>query len=105
MLWPFGGTSLAARVTCAKVCGRAADALTAATGLIFSVAIAAAASAWAVGADSESAMLRGAAAAGAWVCALGAASSDGADVVELLRRGGSLQVYRGPRRPESAQTR
>lgn len=96
--------TLAPRVVPAKPAGRAADALTAAAGLAFSAALAAAASAWAEEAPGSgaSASLRGAVAAGAWICALGALASDGADVAEVLRRGGGLQARPPPALPHRA---
>lgn len=95
-LRPFGGgAALTPHVAARKPAGSCAtDAVTAAAGLAFSVALAAAASAHAERAADGSAdsMLRAAAAAGAWICALGALASDGADVSKLLLRGGRLQV-------------
>jgi len=101
-LRPFsGGASLAPRVVPRKPAGRAADALTAAAGLAFSVALALAASAWADRSEAGGASVpRTAAAVGAWVCALGAAASDGADVAALLRGGAGLQA-----RPAAAEQR
>lgn len=104
VLQPFGGgTSLSPRVVASKPAGCTADALTAAAGLIFSVALAAGlpcASAWAARADTDgAALLCGAACAGVTLCALCSASSDGADVVELLRRGKGLQVRSWPAPP------
>ena len=101
-LRPFsGGASFTPRVVARKAAGScASDAITAAAGLAFSVALAAAASAHAerAAAGSADATLRFAAAAGAWICALGALASDGADVARLLLRGGRLQVRFAPPR-------
>jgi hypothetical protein len=99
MLRPFSSVAMfAPRVAAGKPAGRLADTLTAFAGLVFSVALAASASAWSAcaHAGSTAALLRGAVCAGAWVCAVGAASSDGADFLELLCRGGSLQVRSWP---------
>ena len=102
-LLPFsGGGALTPHVAARKPAGScAADAVTAAAGLACSVALAAAASAQAERAAEGGgvAMLRVAAAAGAWICALGALASDGADVAQLLLRGGRLQVRSVAARP------
>ena len=103
-LRPFGGGGASTpHVAARKAAGSCtADALTAAAGLAFSVALAAAASAHAERAANGSAdlMRRAAAASGAWICALGALASDGADVAQLLLRGGRLQVRFAPAQPQ-----
>ena len=113
LLAPFGsGLALAPRVAHAEGAqsrrGTAADAAVAAAGWIFSLCLAAAASeaaeraaAAAAGATEALAVVLGAAACGAWACAIGATASDARDALALIINGRALKV-RAPRRTAAA---
>jgi hypothetical protein len=115
VLRPFSSAaSLAPRVLPssrrgAKDASAAADAFVAASGLAFSAALACAASrvheaaaAGGGGGGAATTLLGSAACAGAWICLLGAAASDGGDVLALLCRGGGLQARARAPLPRSA---